>query len=301
VNLSGTRILIVDDEPKIRRAVKRSLAQMGLDAEVREAEGGEEALAMIPRFRPDVVLLDVMMPRVDGYEVCRAVKEDPETARSYVIMFSAMASAHDQQAGLEYGADVYLPKPATPELIQLHVRRGLKSAREAAAAADAAAEDPSTGLLTWSTFQSVYRREMAHAARANYEVVLALIHLRGVREMSREEPDRAAGLADEFGRLLASRIRESDWGFRHGLELFGVLFPETSPTLAVSVAENLASSAGDLVQGSGLAANAGLASVRGIDRAGLLQWAKDALKAAMREGAGAVRLREAEGAGTARA
>lgn len=295
------KILIVDDEPRIRRAVRRTVAQMGMDADLREVEGGEEALAIIPRYKPEVVLLDVMMPRVDGYEVCRSIKENPELSSTYVIMFSAMASAHDQQAGLEYGADVYLPKPATPELIQLHVRRGLESSRTAAPELDAIPEDPITGLLTWSTFQSVYRREMAHAARANYEVVLALIRLGGIKRLTAKSGhERAAAAADEFGKLLAGRIRTSDWGFRHGLELFGIVFPETSMTMAASVSHSLVSAAPGLAPGSMLSAHAGLAAVRGIDRQGLLRLAKDSLKAAMRDGPGAVREYDS-GAETARA
>jgi PleD family two-component response regulator len=230
-----------------------------------------------------------MMPKVDGYEVCRHIKETPDLSDAYVIMFSAMASAHDQQAGLEYGADVYLPKPATPELIQLHVKRGLAGMRSSAPGAETAPEDPATGLLTWSTFQPIYRREMAHAARANYEVVLSLIRLNGIRAMTRRQGlDAAAAASDEFGRLLARRIRPSDWGFRHGLELFGIMFPETSPAMAASVTENLVLAAGELSPDSGLNAAAGLAAVRGIDRAGLLQQAKDSLKKALRRGPGAV-------------
>lgn len=211
--MEKSRILIVDDEPKIRRALRRVLAQMELDAEVREAEGGEEALEVIPKYKPDVILLDVMMPKVDGYEVCRSVKENPELAMTYVIMFSAMASAHDQQAGLEYGADVYLPKPATPELIQLHVKRGLTSSRITGPSLDDLPEDPKTGLLTWTTFQSVYRKELAHAARANYEVVLALVRISGLKNLAEKKgPDAAAQASDAFGKLINERIRESDSG-----------------------------------------------------------------------------------------
>ncbi len=112
------KILVVDDEPMIVRLMEFILARQG--HEVIVAVNGEEALEKIRAHRPDLVLLDIMMPRIDGYEVAQQLRADPETASVPIIMLSAKAQEEDIRRGAEVGVDAYVTKPFSPEhLVQV--------------------------------------------------------------------------------------------------------------------------------------------------------------------------------------
>ena len=107
------KILIVDDEEKVRKLVEVTLS-VG-DVEIFNAATGEEALNRVQEVRPDVILLDVMMPGpLDGYDVCRLIKQDPATKGIYIIMLTAWGQQADKERGLALGADDYFVKPFSP-------------------------------------------------------------------------------------------------------------------------------------------------------------------------------------------
>ncbi len=107
------KILVVDDEPPIVRLMEFILARQGHEMLV--AVNGEEALAKIRTHKPDLVLLDIMMPRIDGYEVARQVRADPALAHLPIIMLSAKAQEDDIRRGVDIGVDEYITKPFSPE------------------------------------------------------------------------------------------------------------------------------------------------------------------------------------------
>jgi two-component system alkaline phosphatase synthesis response regulator PhoP len=102
-------ILIAEDEPHIVLSLELVLTRAGYEIAV--ATDGEEALALVRRLRPDVVLLDIMMPKQNGYEVCRAIKVDPELGGIPVVMLSARGQEVEILKGLELGAAAYVTKP----------------------------------------------------------------------------------------------------------------------------------------------------------------------------------------------
>jgi DNA-binding response OmpR family regulator len=106
------RVLIVDDDRVIQQLLEVNLELEGYD--VQKASNGEEALEKVRSFDPDLVLLDVMMPKLDGREVCRRIKADPDTAGIPVIFLSARAQDMDVNSGLELGASAYITKPFDP-------------------------------------------------------------------------------------------------------------------------------------------------------------------------------------------
>ena len=109
-------VLIVDDEPNIAISVNFLMSREGL--EVLTAHDGEEGLARIRADRPDLVVLDVMMPKLDGFEVCRAVRTDPALAGVRILMLTAKGRAAEIAKGVSLGADAYIPKPfSTRELV----------------------------------------------------------------------------------------------------------------------------------------------------------------------------------------
>lgn len=110
------KVLIVDDEPNIVTALEYLLQQSGY--EVRSASNGEEALARLREFAPDLVLLDVMMPKQSGYEVCQRIRERPEWNHVKIMIVSARGREAEVSKGLSLGADLYLTKPfANAELV----------------------------------------------------------------------------------------------------------------------------------------------------------------------------------------
>jgi putative two-component system response regulator len=111
------RILIVDDDEAIRRLLKRLLQS---EYELGEAAAGQQALEILPGFLPDLVLLDIMMPGIDGYEVCRRIKAIRSDVQ--IIMVSSMSSAGQQSRAFEVGADDYLVKPFDPQDLRARVR-----------------------------------------------------------------------------------------------------------------------------------------------------------------------------------
>ncbi|WP_334142781.1 response regulator transcription factor [Rhabdothermincola sp.] len=120
----GTRILAVEDDERIRTAVKMALEDEGWVVE--EAESGEEALDSFNRHPSDVVLIDIMLPGVDGFEVCRSIRRTSDVP---IVMVTARADTHDVVAGLEAGAADYLTKPFAPKELSARIRALLRRVR----------------------------------------------------------------------------------------------------------------------------------------------------------------------------
>ena len=122
--MSGERVLVVDDEPQIRRALRMGL--LGHGYQVSTAEDGDEALTIIATQLPDVVVLDLVMPRVDGFEVLRQTRLWSEVP---VIVLSARGQERDKVTALDLGADDYLTKPFGMEELLARLRAVLRRAR----------------------------------------------------------------------------------------------------------------------------------------------------------------------------
>lgn len=118
------KVLVVDDSPEITALISRLLCHQG--CEVAVAHGAAEGLALAETFRPDVVLLDVMMPGMDGIEVCRQLKAAPKYEGVYVILVTAMSETQDMIRGLDAGADDYITKPFRKEVLAARLRAGLR-------------------------------------------------------------------------------------------------------------------------------------------------------------------------------
>lgn len=113
-------ILVVDDEPYILRSLSFVLERQGYT--VVTASDGEDALDKIRKLRPSLVFLDIMLPRKNGYEICAAVREDPELHGTYIVMLSAKGQQIDRERGMLGGADEYMTKPFSPREIVEYVR-----------------------------------------------------------------------------------------------------------------------------------------------------------------------------------
>jgi PleD family two-component response regulator len=130
VPVESGRILVIEDEPRLRFILERQLKE-AKDAkyEVRTAEDGVKGLAEVFRDPPELILLDVMMPGLDGFEVCRRIKSNPLTSRIPVIFLTAKSTVDDRLRGLELYADDYLTKPWEQQELLFRVRNQLKTRR----------------------------------------------------------------------------------------------------------------------------------------------------------------------------
>jgi len=176
----SSRVLIVEDEPDIRELVVHHLKREGY--QVSAASSGEEALRQVQAAPPDLVLLDLMMPAMDGLEVCRRLRQDPATAMLPIVMLTAKGDEVDRVLGLEIGADDYVVKPFSPKELLARVRAVLRRSRPAPGAA------PSTlGALVMDlgTHTASVGGETLALTPKEFDLLRALVEARG-RVLSRE-------------------------------------------------------------------------------------------------------------------
>jgi two-component system, OmpR family, alkaline phosphatase synthesis response regulator PhoP len=122
--MSNNTILVIEDEPDIRKLVQYNLAQERF--KVLEAEDGEQALKTLKSEKPSLIILDLMLPGLSGLELCKILRERPETAQLPILMLTAKAGEADKVIGLEMGADDYLAKPFSPREMVARVRAILR-------------------------------------------------------------------------------------------------------------------------------------------------------------------------------
>ncbi len=127
------KILIVDDEPHLRTLIQQSLEELEDEGvELLTASNGEEALETIREEEPNLVFLDVMMPRKNGFDVCHAVKNEMGMKQIHIILLTAKGQEFDRQRGQEVGADLYMTKPFDPDALVAQARAvlGLATPRQ---------------------------------------------------------------------------------------------------------------------------------------------------------------------------
>ncbi|MCB1009074.1 MAG: response regulator [Acidobacteria bacterium] len=122
--MSAQRVLVVEDEPDIAEVLRFNLEKAEFDVEVERR--GDQALEAVRRHPPDLIVLDLMLPGLDGLEITRLLKRDPATARIPLVMLTAKGEEVDRIVGLELGADDYIPKPFSPREVVLRIKAVLR-------------------------------------------------------------------------------------------------------------------------------------------------------------------------------
>jgi two-component system, OmpR family, alkaline phosphatase synthesis response regulator PhoP len=121
--MNAMKILIVDDEPHLRMLIQQTLEELEDEGvELLTAANGEEALDTICEAKPNLVFLDVMMPKKNGFDVCNAVKNELGLSDTYIILLTAKGQEFDRQRGQEVGADLYMTKPFDPDALVAKAR-----------------------------------------------------------------------------------------------------------------------------------------------------------------------------------
>jgi two-component system phosphate regulon response regulator PhoB len=176
------KVLVVDDEPDAVELVKFNLKGAGFD--VVTAADGEEALTKARTVLPDVIVLDLMIPEVDGLEVCKILRRDPRTVGIPIIMLTAKAAEIDRVLGLELGADDYVTKPFSPRELVLRVKRLLRRTNGAEEKSDRIQTDDLT--LDVPRHLASVRGKPIDLTATEFKLLVTLAQRRG-RVQSREQ------------------------------------------------------------------------------------------------------------------
>ena len=176
----ASRVLVVEDEPDIRDLLAFHLERDGY--QVTRATTGREALRQLRAAPPDLVILDLMLPKLDGLEVCRRLRADPATAALPVIMLTAKGDEVDRVVGLEMGADDYVVKPFSPKEMLARVRAVLRRAHAGVAGAPLAVGDIT---LDGATHQATVSGRPLALTPKEFDLLRARLEARG-RVLSRE-------------------------------------------------------------------------------------------------------------------
>lgn len=168
-------ILIVDDSSKIRNTLRRHLIRAGYNG-ILEAENGQVALEIARKNLPSLILLDVLMPKLNGFETLRELRKMPEGDQCYIIMLTGRGE-EDEVDGFENGVDDYVFKPFRPEALLARIRRGLISAeqrKQTLIDKKLISTDALTGLMNRGSFDKTMEQEVSLSARHNLPLTLII-------------------------------------------------------------------------------------------------------------------------------
>lgn len=251
-------VLVVDDDPDLRMLANMQLAD-GFD--VIQAETGEQALKLAAAETPDVILLDIMMPGMDGSQVLTALSEDPATRDIPVIFLSALGSTEDRVRGLERGATDYIAKPAEPRELVARVGAAARTKAKMEQIKGGPSIDALTRLQDRKAFENRLTQEIARSARSNAPLSVVLIDIDQMDEVNRKHGEEVGDhMLTEIASVLAGVIRNSDILYRYGGDEFAVLLPDTEVGTAYLAAERCREQLRDVhVGGKPTAASIGVA------------------------------------------
>jgi diguanylate cyclase (GGDEF)-like protein len=290
--MSGETLLIVDDDRWVHESLEEVLR--GRVANILHAYEPEEALRLAATAGPDVILLDVNLPRVDGFKLCRHLKETPSTRDVPILFVTIEANVERLARALEIGAIDYIRKPFDPVELRARVEGALRLGRMIALLRDQAWIDPLTGLKNRAALDDALDAATAAFERVGQHAALLLLDL---DHFKRVNDEHGHGIGDELLRAVGAAIRAScrpyDTAARFGGDEFAVLYTQIDARAARHAADRLLEAVRRATSGAARGgvkarASAGLVTVEvGGERftaAELLKAADEALYEAKRAG-----------------
>jgi phosphate regulon transcriptional regulator PhoB len=170
---SAQKILVIEDEPDIRKLVQYNLIQEHFN--VVEAEDGEQALSLLQREKPNLVILDLMLPGLSGLELCKMLRQRSDTSRLPILMLTAKAGETDRIVGLEMGADDYLAKPFSPREMVARVRAILRRAESKPASETTVSYEKGPLKIDFSTYEVFVRGKPVKLTLKEFELLRFLV------------------------------------------------------------------------------------------------------------------------------
>lgn len=240
MNLINTEftLLIVDDEKQNRLLLTELF---GTTYKIIQAKNGVQALEKARQHRPDLVLLDVLMPEMDGMSVLRELKRDDATRLIPVIFITALNSATDEENGLNLGAVDYISKPFHPPIVRVRVRNQLQLVHQRRLLEQLASLDGLTGIPNRRQFDATLLKEW-HRCQRNQQPLSLIVADVDFFKKYNDALGHAAGdrvLQEVAATLRQGARRPGDLVARYGGEEFVLLLPETDATSAQALAEGL--------------------------------------------------------------
>jgi diguanylate cyclase (GGDEF)-like protein len=237
-HLKKQTILIVDDTA-LNIQILIELLNEEFDAVF--ATSGSEALAMATEILPDLILLDIQMPDMDGYLVCKALKDNPLVREIPVIFITAMSQQEDEIRGLELGAVDYITKPFNPTITKLRVRNQLELKRLRDFQTNLALLDGLTGLPNRRAFDECMDSEWHRAVRNRTKLSMVMIDIDFFKNYNDAHGHLEGDdcLKEVATALAGSAARAGDFVARYGGEEFACILPETDEKGAYSAAERM--------------------------------------------------------------
>ncbi|CAK0757987.1 two-component system, chemotaxis family, response regulator WspR [Gammaproteobacteria bacterium] len=235
---SPPQVLIVDDSPINVRMLEHALKG---EYQVKVAIDGPTALTLVEEEPPDLILLDVMMPGMDGYEVCQRLKNNPLTWHIPIIFVTARNDTSDQEYGFNLGAVDYISKPFFLPIVRARVRTHVNLKRRTVLLENLALLDSLTGIPNRRRFDEVFSTEWQRAARNHLVLSLLMVDVDHFKAFN---DNYGHGAGDECLRKVAtalrvSLIRTTDFVARVGGEEFIVILPECDAENVRCVAERI--------------------------------------------------------------
>jgi len=231
-------ILIVDDEISNIEIMNAVLED---DYEICFALSGDEALEVMHNTLPDLILLDILMPGMNGFEVCKAVKQDPQLADIPVIFTTGLGDTEDEIRGLSLGAIDYVTKPIEPVILRARVSNHVELKRLRDQLADLAVKDALTGLDNRRSLEKRLKSECARLGRSNAWLSVVMIDIDFFKQFNdtygHPEGDRCITMV--AAALSRAVKRASDFSARYGGEEFTCILPESDPNQAEAVADDI--------------------------------------------------------------
>ncbi|MFH0784900.1 MAG: diguanylate cyclase [Pseudomonadota bacterium] len=233
-------ILIVDDTPVNIRVLAAALET---EYDIRIARDGSAALELLLNgpMLPDLILLDIMMPGVDGYEVCRRIKEVESLKHIPVIFITAMGEDEDESRGLKLGAVDYITKPFRPAIVALRVQNHLELKRQRDILERLSLTDSLTGIPNRLFFDECLEKEWKRVLRNNSCLSLVMMDIDHFKAYNDNYGHQAGDvcLREIAGELHATAIRAGDFFARYGGEEFACILPETESSGAEYIAVSM--------------------------------------------------------------